>query len=544
MKKLLTYIIILISAIPCFSQQDYLYNQYVQNPLLINPAYTGTSGAIDMVLMSRSQWVGFLGAPATQSFTIHGPLWKKTGVGLQVVSDKQGPLSSTNISGSAAYMIPLSKGKLSIGLKGGLLRYAVAWDEIEYSSGTQPYRDKSVNVASVDIGLLYYSKRIYIGAAVSHLSRPGIMANTTGNDDQGYIYRHFNVTTGYNFFISKTVTFKPSTLFRYVKNSPAALDINASFMFNEKFWVGTGFRPGYGAIFLSGVKLMDKLKIGYSNDVPMSGITGYAGASHEIIIGYSFMRKTPEIKLHLITEDGVILKTTTLSKEEYFLFKGLTPEKNYLFILECEDPELIRSMAKVQIRYASNGEEKIITVVRSDDERFRYTHLPYSEPKLYAINKGDTIMAATRNKAGYFVFTLLPDHPDYIFVLDQDDTTSVNEMDIVLNGKNVNIERGEGSFFRYRELSLEDVKLYLVNANGDTLDNGSLNEDGFFVFAKLPDIDNYIFTINARDAGLIDKVQVMSVDAGGKKVIITASKGKDKFFRYKKLEYEIGRAHV
>ncbi|RYF67477.1 MAG: type IX secretion system membrane protein PorP/SprF, partial [Cytophagaceae bacterium] len=56
------------------AQQDPGFTQYMYNPLVINPGYTGSTGTLEAVLLHRSQWVGIEGAPETQSFTVHSPL--------------------------------------------------------------------------------------------------------------------------------------------------------------------------------------------------------------------------------------------------------------------------------------------------------------------------------------------------------------------------------------------------------------------------------------------------------------------------------------
>ena len=67
---LISVICLLICEI-CVSQQDALYSQYMFNPLVLNPAVAGTAEGVSMVLLSRSQWLGFEGAPSTQTFSIH-----------------------------------------------------------------------------------------------------------------------------------------------------------------------------------------------------------------------------------------------------------------------------------------------------------------------------------------------------------------------------------------------------------------------------------------------------------------------------------------
>ena len=44
-----------------------VYSQYLQNGLMINPAYAGSRGALSGFLSYRIQWMGTTGAPVIQS---------------------------------------------------------------------------------------------------------------------------------------------------------------------------------------------------------------------------------------------------------------------------------------------------------------------------------------------------------------------------------------------------------------------------------------------------------------------------------------------
>ncbi|MEQ8576076.1 MAG: type IX secretion system membrane protein PorP/SprF, partial [Fulvivirga sp.] len=65
-----------------FAQQDPLYGQYLFNPLLINPAYSGLNNNFSAMVGYRTQWTGFEGHPET--FYVSGNasvLENKCGVG-------------------------------------------------------------------------------------------------------------------------------------------------------------------------------------------------------------------------------------------------------------------------------------------------------------------------------------------------------------------------------------------------------------------------------------------------------------------------------
>ena len=103
------------------AQQDAMYTHYAYNTLAVNPGYAGSRDALTITGLHRSQWVGFDGAPVTQTLTLHSPFMNdKIGLGMSVVNDKIGPMNVTSFYADFAYRIKVSdKGRLSLGLKGG-----------------------------------------------------------------------------------------------------------------------------------------------------------------------------------------------------------------------------------------------------------------------------------------------------------------------------------------------------------------------------------------------------------------------------------------
>ena len=57
------------------AQQDPQFTQYMFNMLALNPAYAGSSDRVSIKALTRHQWVGFEGAPTTQTLTVHSPVF-------------------------------------------------------------------------------------------------------------------------------------------------------------------------------------------------------------------------------------------------------------------------------------------------------------------------------------------------------------------------------------------------------------------------------------------------------------------------------------
>ena len=51
------------------AQQEPMFTQYMFNSLSVNPAYAGTTEALNLNTLTRLQWVGLEGSPETFSLT-------------------------------------------------------------------------------------------------------------------------------------------------------------------------------------------------------------------------------------------------------------------------------------------------------------------------------------------------------------------------------------------------------------------------------------------------------------------------------------------
>jgi len=75
-----------------------VYSQYLQNGLMINPAYTGTRGSLSTFLSYRKQWIGTPGSPVIQSVSLHTPMKNdKVALGLMAQFMQYGATRSTSV---------------------------------------------------------------------------------------------------------------------------------------------------------------------------------------------------------------------------------------------------------------------------------------------------------------------------------------------------------------------------------------------------------------------------------------------------------------
>ena len=284
-----------------FAQQDPMYTHYMYNTLAVNPAYAGTRNALTATALNRSQWVGFDGAPVTQTFILHTPLFnEKIGVGGSVINDRIGPAKMTGIFGDFSYHIKLNgKGKLAFGLKGGINMYTLNLTKLQTDQqGDVSFSSNLYNksVPNFGFGMYYYRERFYAGLSIPKLlqnnystSQPNGSANLLAER------RHYFFITGAVFNLSPSLQLKPTALIKATTGAPVEADFTAQFILDKALHIGAMYRTGDAAGILVGYNILEQLYAGYSFDWSFLNQTiKFNSGSHELMRRYDFIYKTKE----------------------------------------------------------------------------------------------------------------------------------------------------------------------------------------------------------------------------------------------------------
>ncbi len=271
-------------------QQDAIYSQYMFNRAVINPAVAGTKNTFSTVLLHREQWAGMKGAPSTSTFGAHTPIkGRNFALGANAIRTSIGPTKNTGFSGTYAYHLPFSKGKLSLGLSGGafvseldgsMLEMRENGDRLEGASKV------SEMVPTFDLGSYYYSNTFYAGLSVTHLTQQRLGFNKENGALGGFgLKRHFMASAGRAIVIHRDLILRPSTLIKYVDGAPLNVDLNFSAQFRKTLWAGISYRSNKGGVLILEYNISDYLRAGYSYGLSFSSIKDHHNGTHEAFIG-------------------------------------------------------------------------------------------------------------------------------------------------------------------------------------------------------------------------------------------------------------------
>lgn len=305
-------------------QQNIQFTQYIFNSMSVNPAYTGYKEEWFGQLGLRSQWVGLEGAPETGTISIDGvvdPYQKRHGIGLQASADRLGPQSATSMYANYAFRLRLNDEdtqRLSFGVGAGVTQYSLDGTKLrpnDQIDGVVPPGRISNFIPDVRFGVYYYNQSWYAGISVLDL---------LSGDQSNNIFRWDNTTTDnirrrrHMYFIGGALVnfdsglkLRPSVLVKEDFKGPTSVDVNAMFIFDNRFWIGAGWRTGV-TVFkrdyarftgdrlgkqnavsaLAQLYVTPLLRIGYSYDYILSQLSSVQNGSHEVTLGITFGRQS------------------------------------------------------------------------------------------------------------------------------------------------------------------------------------------------------------------------------------------------------------
>ncbi|WP_241739010.1 PorP/SprF family type IX secretion system membrane protein [Pontibacter beigongshangensis] len=305
-KPLLLLIALAAVAVQAVAQQRPQYSQYMVNNYILNPAITGIEDYADIRVSNRRQWMGLDGAPVTYYVSGHMPLNKGAasnkyhkalahhGVGVLLHTDQTGPLRRTGLTGSYAYHLPITnKINVSAGASAGLIRNSLNANELEFTNPNDPLvggGNINRNMLDLNLGLWVYSKNFSVGFAGAQLLEDagGFRAPEEERAALG-LQRHYFATGSYRWNATSTLDVIPSVMVKMAGPSPVSIDGNVRVMYDQRFWVGAGYRQRDALVAMVGVYVSPLLDVSYSYDATTSNINRVSAGTHEIVVGFKLL---------------------------------------------------------------------------------------------------------------------------------------------------------------------------------------------------------------------------------------------------------------
>jgi type IX secretion system PorP/SprF family membrane protein len=303
-----------------------LAGQYNLNMFQLNPAAAGVIRYDPLVVNARQSGLKWELSPGSRSVTYQGKLFKekayfnnrgflnrgenafgKVGIGIGLFNYSYGSVSLTGFHVDYAYHVFMGNGRLSFGLAPVFLQFRANFspnsfifdenpDDVWLPSGSDPI---SVSFIDFNAGVHYYSETITAGFSclqmfnsTIHLKGQYGFPNTEKPLENPDLSRSLYAYGAYRFTFNKEFQVEPMVMLKYNANqiSPFRFDLTATaYLFND-FQTGISYKWNDGVAAFAGIRL-NKIKVLYQFELPLSGKTPRGFTSHMIQVGYNFGQK-------------------------------------------------------------------------------------------------------------------------------------------------------------------------------------------------------------------------------------------------------------
>jgi type IX secretion system PorP/SprF family membrane protein len=282
-------------VLPCLkvlAQEQPLYSQYMFNPLVINPAYSGVHDMASAYFNARQKAGG--GAEIERNTTTASlrstlPI-DNAGAGLIFSTDKNGFIRKTDVSFSGSYKVDFGESRLLFGLSAGFVHYRSDYTDVNPRDlGDEPIDDLVGNIFNESaplfgFGMMYAAENMYFGVSTPRLVNSDIKYTTASTFSYS---RPILVSAGYILDINSELKLKPSTLIVH-EGGATNIDITGSLLFAETLWAGLSYRSVGSMVVLASFQVTDDLKLGASYDWNIGAKRKVIGDTFELMANFNF----------------------------------------------------------------------------------------------------------------------------------------------------------------------------------------------------------------------------------------------------------------
>ncbi len=304
MKKIIAFILLIISHLSAFSQNRQFNHVYMLNPGFFNPAnmdiftkYGGTFNYLNDYMSSSYSPLSF----SAMGYYNPRPF---QGFGGSIINDNFGSYNQLEVAGNASYKI-LSRNaggfSHAFGIRVGFLQKSLNTSDLRYQSlKTSLTTDPTLgllprvnsNGLNVGFGYAFVTNKIDVNVSFPYFfgnrmpfsgvdSIPQRSALEMGLSD-------FFLTAGYKVrFDQDWYVFYPTIIAKGAKSAPFHFGADLNFLFNQLLWVSAGFRSDMTIASSIGVFLDQGFRIIYSYQNAALTKHSATGWNNELSIGYA-----------------------------------------------------------------------------------------------------------------------------------------------------------------------------------------------------------------------------------------------------------------
>ncbi|MFM1930991.1 MAG: hypothetical protein RL226_294 [Bacteroidota bacterium] len=304
--KTLVLLATVATALGTNAQQDPMHAQNFLNTLRINPAYAGYKETAVISVFHRSQWIGFKGAPQTQTISFDMPTKRgKVAFGGTITNDKIGPTNELTIMGDATYRAQVTRsGFVSFGLKATASMFQANMTDLELISDFHGQQDEFFQsntrghfLPNVGFGFFFHDHKRFVSVSVPRVLKNDydFKSSESYQFSSGFKEQVMYASAGQIWKINRNFKFQPTLQIKGQMNTPLSVGANGNLFIYDAFKVGAFYYWKEVAGAFIQVELDKKWKFGYSMDFAASRLILTNFGSHEVMVSYTLKAKRRRI---------------------------------------------------------------------------------------------------------------------------------------------------------------------------------------------------------------------------------------------------------
>lgn len=287
-KHFVAIIVVILFATVTLKAQTGTFNaQYYTDRYLANPAMAGITNGWMLGLSHRSQWTSVDGAPTVQQITGE---WRgnKTGIGLNLISDRAGLQRNFKAMATYSYHIPLNGNgiELHFGLSSGLVAQRLSAGDVR-GDASDPL------IAMYNQRAAYFDSDFGTGITIKNFEFEAAFPNLRNTFWQRQkaveSVNTFYITTSYKFQVAGS-QIEPKFVFRGLKNSSDIWDAALQYSFVQKQVKLMGVYRSSGTLgFGVGADFMKNYTFNFYHNAQINApLSSYTNGEFELFLGMKF----------------------------------------------------------------------------------------------------------------------------------------------------------------------------------------------------------------------------------------------------------------
>ncbi len=291
MIRLITFLI-LFFTVSSFAQNSPAFRQFYFNPYLFNSAYAGSNGYTEIYIYHRQQWLNFNNAPIASGFNLQYATPNRVALGFNFTTQEVVALRNSSALLTFAYRLPLSANQyFSFAISGG-----VGTNDLNLQAGDYSNDPAVLNAlnnsfyADGNFGALYTLGRLRIGFALPKLfGQKNFSQQNLGSIQYSQLLNQL-YTISYKVPLGN-FSIEPYLLYRVNRDNQNFWEASSLLYYKDRLWIGASYNEFQGTGFFVGFDVKEKIRLGYSYELPPVNPEFIAANSHEFHLNIRLGKK-------------------------------------------------------------------------------------------------------------------------------------------------------------------------------------------------------------------------------------------------------------